>query len=185
MTAMIVTYLLFSIRHAIGLENLTARLRRTTEELRQEGEKVNHLAYHDVLTGLPNRLSFRNEVERALRRTRRGESFALLYLDLDRFKDVNDTLGHPIGDALLRDVAARLQAEVREVDTVARLGGDEFAMVQTDVRQPNAAQALATRCIEALSEPYIIDEHRIVVGVSIGVALAGADSNASRPPVTI
>ena len=78
MTAMIVTYLLFSIRHAIGLENLTARLRRTTEELRQEGEKVNHLAYHDVLTGLPNRLSFRNEVERALRRTRRGESCSML-----------------------------------------------------------------------------------------------------------
>src|SRR4029077_3260620 len=93
--------------------------------------------------------------------------------------DVNDTLGHPIGDALLRDVAARLQAEVRDVDTVARLGGDEFAMVQTDVRQPNAAQALATRCIEALSEPYIIDEHRIVVGVSIGVALAGGDAGAN------
>ena len=179
MTTMIVTYLLFSIRHAIGLENLTARLRQTTDELRREGDKVNHLAHHDTLTGLPNRLSFRSEAERALRRTRRGESFALLYLDLDRFKDVNDTLGHPIGDALLREVATRLQAEVREVDTVARLGGDEFAVVQTDVKQPNAAQVLAARCIETLSEPYMIDDHRIVVGVSIGVALAGGNAGAN------
>ena len=122
MTSVVAIYLLLSIRRAIGLEILTARLRRTTVELRREAEKVNHLACHDALTGLSNRLSFRNEAERELRRARRGE-FALLYLDLDRFKDVNDTLGHPVGDALLREVARRLQAEsaksIRSHDWVA------------------------------------------------------------------
>ena len=172
-TAVIATYLLLSIRRAIKLETLTARLRQTTDELRREGEKVNHLACHDALTGLANRMSFRNEAERALRRVRRGEGFALLYLDLDRFKEVNDTLGHPVGDALLREVARRLQSVVREVDTVARLGGDEFAVVQSDLRQPNGAQVLATRCLEALAKPYSIDGHLVVVGVSIGIALAG------------
>jgi diguanylate cyclase (GGDEF)-like protein len=173
MTLVVAIYLLLSIRRAIGLEILTARLRRTTVELRREAEMVNHLACHDALTGLANRLSFRNEAEHELRRARRGEEFALLYLDLDRFKDVNDTLGHPVGDALLREVARRLQAESREVDTVARLGGDEFAVVQAGVKQPHAAQVLATRFIEALGQPYLIDGHHVVIGVSIGIALAG------------
>jgi diguanylate cyclase (GGDEF)-like protein len=97
----------------------------------------------------------------------------LLYLDLDRFKDVNDTLGHPVGDALLRDVARRLLSEVRNIDAVARLGGDEFAVVQSGVHQPSGAQVLAERLIEVLGRPYAVNGHHVVIGVSIGIALAG------------
>jgi diguanylate cyclase (GGDEF)-like protein len=179
MTIAVVVYLLLSIRRTHRLELLTVRLRHTTEELRRQGETVNHLARHDALTGLSNRLAFRNEAERALRGARRREGFALLYLDLDRFKDINDTLGHPIGDALLREVAQRLQAEVREVDTVARLGGDEFAVVQSDVTQPAGAQVLGTRLLEALGKPYVIEGNQVVIGVSIGIALAGGNTQAT------
>jgi diguanylate cyclase (GGDEF)-like protein len=171
MTSIVAIALLFSIRRTIGLELLAEQLRQTTEDLRREGEKVDHLARHDALTGLANRLSFRKAADRALQRMRRGDIFAVLYLDLDRFKDVNDTLGHPVGDELLRQVAQRLQAEVREVDTVARLGGDEFAVVQWGVRQPSSAQSLAERFIETLGRPYDIEGHRVVVTVSVGIAL--------------
>jgi diguanylate cyclase (GGDEF)-like protein len=144
-------------------------------ERQQTLARIDHMARHDALTGLANRSSLRKEIERALRRTRRGENFAVLSLDLDRFKQVNDTLGHPVGDALLRAVAQRLSETVREVDTVARLGGDEFAVVQTGVAQPMHAEALATRLMEVLGGPYSIDGHQAVVGLSIGIALSGSD----------
>ncbi|MDB5399315.1 MAG: hypothetical protein JWQ55_1333 [Rhodopila sp.] len=171
----IVAYLWFSLRRTQHLERLTTDLRETTEELRRHGVKLDHLARHDVLTGLANRMAFRDEVASGLRRARRGQGMAILYLDLDRFKAVNDTLGHPAGDQLLREVANRLRDTVREADTITRLGGDEFAIAQTGVEQPASADSLARRLIDVLSRPYEIDSQWVVVGVSIGITLAERD----------
>jgi diguanylate cyclase (GGDEF)-like protein len=138
--------------------------------------QLGHLALHDALTGLPNRALFRERLEQALARSRRaGDMVAALCLDLDRFKEVNDALGHPAGDRLLQEMAARLSRCVRETDTVARLGGDEFAILQVGIEQPRGAHALAQRLIEVLAEPFDLGEHRTVGGASIGVAVAPND----------
>jgi diguanylate cyclase (GGDEF)-like protein len=133
------------------------------------------MARHDALTDLPNRVQFREQIEDSLKRVRRGERVAVLCLDLDHFKAVNDTLGHPVGDALLQSVADRLRLSMRELDRIARLGGDEFAIVEVGSPQPEGATALARRVIEALSEPYDIEGHHVVTGISIGVAVAPTD----------
>ncbi len=172
-TASIVAYLLFSLHRTQRLEKLTIDLRETSDELRRNGAKLDHLARHDALTGLPNRIAFRDDVARGLSRARRGQDLAILYLDLDRFKAVNDTLGHPIGDRLLCQVADRLREIVRETDTITRLGGDEFAIAQFDGEQTRAAKLLARRVIETLSRPYEIEGHHAIIGVSIGITLAG------------
>jgi diguanylate cyclase (GGDEF)-like protein/PAS domain S-box-containing protein len=138
-------------------------------------QKLAHAARHDALTGLPNRLLFRDRMDAAFSQARRGGKFALLCLDLDRFKEVNDTLGHPIGDSLLIDVAARLREQLRETDTLARLGGDEFAIIQTGLVGQQDSVALARRLIACVSAPYDIDGHHLVVGVSIGIAIAPED----------
>jgi diguanylate cyclase (GGDEF)-like protein len=130
------------------------------------------MARHDALTRLPNRVMFRERIEQALAMAERGIQFAVFYLDLDKFKEVNDTLGHPAGDAILVAVADRLKACVREVDTVARLGGDEFAIIQHGVRQPDDAEVLAGRIIAVFSQPLDVCGQQITVGVSIGVAVA-------------
>ncbi len=145
-----------------------------TERRRSEAQIV-YLARHDALTRLPNRVVFQEQLEQAFAQTERGLKFALLYLDLDRFKDVNDSLGHLIGDALLCMVAQRLQAVVRDGDTVARLGGDEFAILQLNASIPTDTTALARRVVDLVSEPYEIDGNRVVVGTSIGIALAPTD----------
>ncbi len=141
----------------------------------QAEERIAHLAHHDALTGLPNRVLFRERMDGAIARARFGEGFAVLCLDLDRFKEVNDALGHPVGDALLCAVADRLRAELRDTDTLARLGGDEFALIQSCADQPGDATALARRLVEAVAAPFQIDGHQISVGTSIGVALAPGD----------
>ncbi|MBB4196733.1 diguanylate cyclase (GGDEF)-like protein/PAS domain S-box-containing protein [Rhodoblastus sphagnicola] len=138
-------------------------------------QKLAHAARHDALTSLPNRVLFRDRMDLALARARRGEKFALLCLDLDRFKEVNDTLGHPVGDSLLVEVAARLRAQLRETDTLARLGGDEFAIIQAGLATPNDSVSLSRRLIECVSEPYDIEGNHLVVGVSIGIAIAPED----------
>jgi diguanylate cyclase (GGDEF)-like protein/PAS domain S-box-containing protein len=144
---------------------------------RKEAElRLAHAARHDSLTGLPNRTLFRERLDEALARARRGSGCALLCLDLDRFKEVNDTLGHPVGDRLLVAVADRLRRELRETDMLARLGGDEFAIIQSFLLEPQEAAALARRLIEALARPFIIDGQHVVIGVSIGIALAPRDS---------
>ncbi|PPQ40090.1 PAS domain S-box-containing protein/diguanylate cyclase (GGDEF) domain-containing protein [Rhodoblastus acidophilus] len=145
-------------------------------ERREAEQRLTHAANHDALTGLPNRALFRTRLEEALARARRGIRFALLCLDLDRFKEVNDTLGHPVGDRLLVAAAARLRAELRETDTLARLGGDEFAIIQCCLLDPQEASSLARRVINILSAPFEIDGQKIVVGVSIGIALSPEDS---------
>jgi diguanylate cyclase (GGDEF)-like protein len=143
-----------------------------TEQRRIEA-RIKHMAHHDALTDLPNRVLLRERLEGALK----GDApVAVLWLDLDRFKEVNDTLGHAVGDGLLKAAAERLQGCVRERDTVARLGGDEFAVIQTGADQPLGATTLALRIIEAISEPYQINDHRIVIGASVGISVAPHDA---------
>ncbi len=139
--------------------------------------KISHMARHDALTSLPNRVLFHEELEQGLRRTKSGDQLAVLCLDLDHFKDINDSLGHPIGDALLKEVGRRLKATVGENDTVARLGGDEFAVVQIGRSDETAARSLAGRLVEVISAPYEIDDHQIVIGVSIGISLSPQDGS--------
>ena len=146
-------------------------------ERRQAEARIAHMAHHDALTGLPNRLLFHEKLADAVARSRRGEPSSVLCLDLDHFKSVNDTLGHPVGDALLREVTARLKNQVRETDIIARLGGDEFAVVQTNIGQPSDATSLATRLIEAVGAPYQINGHQIIIGTSIGIAVAPGDGD--------
>ncbi len=141
---------------------------------RKAEAKVAHMTYHDGLTDLPNRVLLGERIEDALVRAGRSGQVAILCLDLDHFKDVNDTLGHPLGDALLQAVAKRLAASVRDGDTVARLGGDEFAIVQVGAEQPQGVRTLAQRVIDAVAEPYLLDGHQVIIGVSVGIALASA-----------
>jgi diguanylate cyclase (GGDEF)-like protein/PAS domain S-box-containing protein len=140
-------------------------------------DKIAHMARHDALTGLPNRLRLRDKLETALVGARHGEGFSILCLDLDNFKAVNDSLGHPAGDALLQAVARRLQICVGELDTVARLGGDEFAIIQNGPIAPERASALARRIIEVLSAAFTIEGKQLVVGASIGIARAPDDGD--------
>ncbi len=144
-------------------------------EARRNQDQISHLAHYDALTDLPNRVLFYEKMEELLGAAADGIRFAVLSLDLDHFKSVNDTLGHPIGDKLLQAVAERLRKCVRENDVVARLGGDEFAILQTDFDKPADATTLATRLVETVGAPYQIDGHQIVVGASVGIALAPAD----------
>jgi diguanylate cyclase (GGDEF)-like protein len=143
-------------------------------ERRQVEAKIAHMARHDALTGLPNRVLLREKMEDALTRVGRGDHIAVHCLDLDHFKDINDTLGHSIGDALLRAVTERLLGAVREHDTISRLGGDEFAIIQI-VDSAEEATGLARRIIEALGQPFELDAHQVVIGTSIGIAIAPED----------
>ena len=138
-------------------------------------EKIEYLAMHDSLTNLANRVSLQNHLNHATSQTRSGKGFALHLLDLDRFKAVNDNLGHPIGDRLLQAVAERLRKEVRGTDFAARVGGDEFVIIQAPIKSPNDAFVLAQRLIDRIKAPYDIDGNRISIGVSIGIAFAPHD----------
>lgn len=152
----------------VSLEDITAR--RSLETHAAE------LARRDSLTGLANRLLLRERLAASLERLSRfGEPFALLLIDLDRFKPVNDTLGHAVGDALLAKVADRLKSAVRTSDTVARVGGDEFVVIQEAVGQPEDAAVLARRLVDLIGRTYIIDGQLLTIGASVGVALAPQD----------
>lgn len=141
-------------------------------------EKISLLARADALTGLANRLTFSERLRQSFSAVQRGaHSFAVLYLDLDRFKEVNDTLGHQAGDRLLQQVAARLQRATRQIDVVARLGGDEFAIVQSQLTDPSAAGALAQKLVDIISAPYRLNESDLQIGVSIGIAFATPDAS--------
>jgi diguanylate cyclase (GGDEF)-like protein len=142
-----------------------------TERHRSEA-RISFMARHDSLTALPNRALFGERLEQALAALGLGGGFGLLLVDLDRFKEVNDTHGHPIGDALLRVVARRLTACARDGDTVARLGGDEFAIIGMGLRDAQGAEELATRIIQTVSEPFAIEGYRLDIGASVGIAIA-------------
>ncbi len=144
-------------------------------ERRRAEVQIAHMARHDGLTDLPNRALLRERLEQELKRVKRGESLAVLCLDLDHFKSINDTLGHPIGDELLKLVADRLRSCTREPDTIARLGGDEFAIIMTQMHQPEDAAILARRIRESIIKPYQVDGHQIVTDISIGISMAPID----------
>jgi diguanylate cyclase (GGDEF)-like protein/PAS domain S-box-containing protein len=152
---------------------LIAVIEDATERKKAE-QRIAFLAHHDPLTGLANRAALAQKIEEAgARQRRRDEPFTVLLLDLDRFKEVNDTLGHPAGDTLLTEVAMRLKSLLRETDVLARLGGDEFAIIQAgESNQREAARALAERILELLGKPFAIEGGEINIGTSIGIALA-------------
>lgn len=150
-------------------------------ERRLAEKQLAHMARHDPLTGLSNRAAFREYTDRETARRTPGNSVAVLCLDLDHFKHVNDTFGHATGDALLCAVAARIKDAIRGSDMAVRLGGDEFAIVQVGVDQPSQAADLAARLIEMLSRPFDLGAHQVVVGISVGIAYSlayGADTEA-------
>ncbi len=151
-----------------------------TERKRAEA-RLAFMAQHDGLTGLPNRNLLRQHMDEILQRTRRSaDKVAVLVLGLDNFKSVNDTLGHGIGDKLLRGVAKRLRSTLREEDTLARLNSDEFAIVQSGMTRPEDAVLLARRLLEAIGDPYLLDGHSVVIGASIGIAMAPGDGDESE-----
>ena len=159
------------------LKGLEGEISDITERKRVS-DQLSHMARHDFLTDLPNRAAFVEDLARAIASARRdGKSFAVLYLDLDHFKDVNDTLGHPVGDLLLQAVAQRLKATIRETDTVARFGGDEFALINSDIGEPADAVVLADKVLKALSEPYLIQGNEVHSGASVGIAVYGLDAS--------
>jgi diguanylate cyclase (GGDEF)-like protein/PAS domain S-box-containing protein len=151
-----------------------------TERKRAEA-RLAFMAQHDGLTGLPNRNLLRQQMDDILLHIRRtAEKVAVLVLGLDNFKAVNDTLGHGIGDKLLRGVAKRLRSTLREEDALARLNSDEFAIVQSGVTRPEDAVLLAKRLLEAVGEPYLLDSHSVVIGASIGIAMSPGDGEESE-----
>jgi len=144
-------------------------------------DKIRYLALHDSLTGLPNRVQLRQHLDGAIARSRRhGQLMAVLCLDLDRFKNVNDTLGHPTGDALLEEVASRLRTNIREIDLVGRLGGDEFAVVAEDLDAADGAVRLARRLCTALGELYQVNGHEVSTSTSIGIALGPMEGKSAE-----
>ncbi len=146
--------------------------------LREAQQTLRHQAYHDILTGLPNRWLLRDRMEQALKYVRQKKTgLAVMFLDLDRFKNLNDTLGHMIGDYLIRAVAERLNLILNERDTLARLGGDDFVVMLMDIVGPEQAAAAADLLLTALHEPFVLDDKEIYVGASIGIALHPANGD--------
>ena len=166
---------MLAISHRLLDDNCWMATYEDVTDRLQAAEKIAYLARHDALTGLPNRAFFAERIDAALTALNRGECFALLCLDLDRFKEVNDTLGHPIGDGLLRVVAERLRYAIRGSDVVARLGGDEFAIIQSNVDAPEDVRLLAERIVNSLNRPFVIAGNPVAVGVSIGISMAPID----------
>jgi diguanylate cyclase (GGDEF)-like protein len=154
-------------------EDVTER-RRAEDERNRNRELIARLAHYDSLTELCNRVLFYEQLDLAL--ACQGERLAVLYIDLDQFKHINDTLGHSVGDALLKRVAARLRGSIRDIDVAGRLGGDEFAVIQRGIRGPQDTAALAQRIREAIGAPYELDGREIVTDASIGIAMAPDDS---------
>jgi diguanylate cyclase (GGDEF)-like protein len=144
-------------------------------ERRRADEKIAHLAHYDGLTDLPNRILFRERLEQSLKAIRPGEQLAVLYIDIDEFKSVNDALGHPIGDELLKGVAERLRGCLKETDVAARLGGDEFAVIQTAIKDRSETTRLVDEIHSAIRQPLECMGHLITTDASIGIALAPGD----------
>jgi diguanylate cyclase (GGDEF)-like protein len=162
-----------------ALRERSNALEQALGDLHESEARMAHMAHHDSLTGLPNRALFQDRLHLALARAQRsGKAVALLFLDLDGFKPVNDTHGHEIGDEVLRQLAERLAETVRRADTVARLGGDEFVILLDDLDDPRAiATAIAAKCLEAVAADFLVDTLRLSVGLSIGIAIYPSDAD--------
>lgn len=154
---------------------------RDVSERRRAEEQIEYQAYHDALTALPNRLLFRDRLTIALAHAKRqSKSLAVMFLDLDRFKDVNDTLGHSLGDELLRQVAGILEKQLREGDTIARMGGDEFTILLEDIGSAEDAAKAARKLLDALLQPIHVEAHELFVTASIGIALFPEDGDSAE-----
>ncbi|MEP6924265.1 MAG: EAL domain-containing protein [Pyrinomonadaceae bacterium] len=164
-------------QHISELSSHIAEQDRISEALRQSKERFQHAALHDALTSLPNRTFFFEQIKFLLERSRHNfnNGFCVLFMDLDKFKNINDSLGHAIGDKLLVKVARRLEKAVRQGDTVARLGGDEFALVLTEVKDVEGAISFAQRIHQTISEPFKIDGHQVFTAPSIGIAIGSTE----------
>ncbi len=163
----------------LAIEIANNALREEMEVRLGTQSRLAYLASHDPLTALPNRTLFSGRLSAEIEDSRaQGHRLALFYIDLDNFKDVNDTLGHAVGDSLLQQVSVRIASELRSGDTVARLGGDEFAVLQVGPSGPSQASALGERLIAALAQPFDIDGRTIFIGASIGVTLFPDDADA-------
>jgi diguanylate cyclase (GGDEF)-like protein len=161
------------------LWNLLTRLKHTNEQ-------ITHLAHHDNLTALPNRILFYDRLNQEIKKARRNkESIAVFFLDLDGFKSINDTLGHDVGDALLRETAKRIVACVRDSDTVARIGGDEFTVILSNVKTLNSISPVAERIVEAMATPFMLNGKNCHVTVSIGIALYPSNGETAEQLVKI
>jgi diguanylate cyclase (GGDEF)-like protein len=169
------------LHHPMSDGGWVATHQDVTQNRRNEA-RIRHLARHDGLTDLPNRMLFRERMEQAEACIGRGEIWAVLCIDLDHFKSVNDLLGHAVGDAVLCAVADRLRQSTRTGDVVARLGGDEFAILHGPLHQSKDAAALADRIVKAMAEPFDIARHHILIGASVGIAVAPSDGADGRDP---
>lgn len=153
-------------------------------ERKRDQETIGRLEHQDALTGLPNRALFQERARSALAQAKGGWALAIHCLDLDRFKSINDTLGHHVGDALLFAVGQRLKSEIRDIDTVARISGDEFAIIQKAPQSIEEVESLAKRLIAAFSEPFELGENTLTVGISIGIAVSPSDGNDAEQLLT-
>ena len=161
------------------LQAANAKLQEEIAERQQAEERIRHMAHHDALTGLPNRNLLQDRLDQALALAQRHRHrVAVMFLDLDRFKPINDTLGHEVGDELLKVVAQRLRGAVRAVDTVARLGGDEFVVVLPEIADADAAARVAEKIIASFASPVQIGPHELTASTSIGIALYPDDNDA-------
>ena len=161
-------------RHVAELNRYVEKLEGTSKELQQSREHFRHAAFHDALSGLPNRTLFTEHLRLALGRTHQNEEyqFCVLFLDLDRFKNINDSLGHPCGDELLMMIARRLETCVRQTDVVARFGGDEFAILLDSIQDLSDAIRVAEKVLQTISAPFKLTNHEAITTASIGVALS-------------
>jgi len=164
-----------------GCRRLFVAVLRDITAHKAEEDRYRTLALTDPLTGLANRILFQDRFAQAMKRSRRNrDHLALLMIDLDGFKAINDRHGHPAGDAVLREFALRVRSLVRQTDVLARLGGDEFALVQTDLRRPRDVAQVAERLLALIGEPFVVDGHRILLGASIGIAVYPDDADGAQ-----
>lgn len=159
-------------RKLAGSVSLAIENARLFEERKRSEEEMKRLAHHDVLTGLPNRMLFTDHLNLELSQARRNRKrLAVMFMDIDRFKEVNDTLGHTVGDQLLVEVARRLKSTVRESDTVARIGGDEFNILMADIDRAEDAGKIAKKIIASFREPFVVDHHMLNITTSLGISV--------------
>lgn len=183
----VTTYVESQLGHGNVIGGFQARfLWKLLTRLKHTNEQLAHLAHHDALTTLPNRILFYDRLNQSITRARREqELFAVLYLDLDGFKSVNDRFGHDAGDALLREAAKRIMSCVRNSDTVARMGGDEFTVILCNVKKNKSKDRVVKKILDAIAQPFVLNGKDCSVSVSIGVALYPDDAETAEQLVKI